>query len=146
MAQWNGRATPFHAQNHSIGSVGTQIKGQDSPPLLTGGNHHRSGPVTEKDAGIAVRPVDKPANQFNANHQRGIPDQLEAGVRAMLLDTYYDDADQIVVLDEGRIAISALAVGLSQGCVDESVRYSKDRVAFGRPIGPSSRSTPSSTA
>jgi short/branched chain acyl-CoA dehydrogenase len=39
------------------------------------------------------------------------------------------------ILDEGRIAIAALAVGLCQGCVDESVRYSKDRLAFGRPIG-----------
>jgi short/branched chain acyl-CoA dehydrogenase len=39
------------------------------------------------------------------------------------------------ILDEGRIAIAALAVGLSQGCVDESVRYSRDRVAFDRPIG-----------
>ena len=39
------------------------------------------------------------------------------------------------ILDEGRIAISALAVGLSQGCVDESVRYSRERIAFGRPIG-----------
>lgn len=38
-------------------------------------------------------------------------------------------------LDEGRIAISALAVGLSQGCVDESVKYSGEREAFGRPIG-----------
>ncbi|GGZ23246.1 acyl-CoA dehydrogenase family protein [Streptomyces poonensis] len=39
------------------------------------------------------------------------------------------------ILDEGRIAISALATGLAQGCVDESVRYAKERHAFGRPIG-----------
>jgi alkylation response protein AidB-like acyl-CoA dehydrogenase len=39
------------------------------------------------------------------------------------------------ILDEGRIAIAALAVGLSQGCVDESVKYAKQRQAFGRPIG-----------
>jgi short-chain 2-methylacyl-CoA dehydrogenase len=38
------------------------------------------------------------------------------------------------ILDEGRIAIAALAVGLAQGCVDESVRYAKDRHAFGQPI------------
>jgi short/branched chain acyl-CoA dehydrogenase len=38
-------------------------------------------------------------------------------------------------LDEGRIAISALAVGLAQACVDESVRYAKEREAFGQPIG-----------
>jgi short/branched chain acyl-CoA dehydrogenase len=44
-------------------------------------------------------------------------------------------ANFLSILDEGRIAISALAVGLAQGCVDESVRYAKEREAFGRPIG-----------
>ncbi|MCO8277591.1 acyl-CoA dehydrogenase family protein [Actinoplanes sp. TRM 88003] len=39
------------------------------------------------------------------------------------------------ILDEGRIAIAALSVGLAQGCVDESVRYAQQREAFGRPIG-----------
>jgi short/branched chain acyl-CoA dehydrogenase len=39
------------------------------------------------------------------------------------------------ILDEGRIAISALSVGLCQGCVDESVRYAGERRAFGHPIG-----------
>ena len=38
-------------------------------------------------------------------------------------------------LDEGRIAIAALATGLAQGCVDECVRYVKERSAFGRKIG-----------
>ena len=38
-------------------------------------------------------------------------------------------------LDEGRIAIAALSVGLAQGCVDESLRYAKERPAFGRNIG-----------
>ncbi|MFC3503542.1 acyl-CoA dehydrogenase family protein [Micromonospora krabiensis] len=39
------------------------------------------------------------------------------------------------ILDEGRIAIAALAVGLAQGCVDESLRYAKERQAFGQSIG-----------
>jgi alkylation response protein AidB-like acyl-CoA dehydrogenase len=39
------------------------------------------------------------------------------------------------ILDEGRIAISALATGLAQACVDESVKYAKERTAFGAPIG-----------
>jgi alkylation response protein AidB-like acyl-CoA dehydrogenase len=38
-------------------------------------------------------------------------------------------------LDEGRVAIAALATGLAQGCVDESVAYAHRRVAFGAPIG-----------
>jgi short/branched chain acyl-CoA dehydrogenase len=36
------------------------------------------------------------------------------------------------ILDEGRVAIAALATGLAQGCVDECVRYAGQREAFGR--------------
>ncbi|XVV17888.1 acyl-CoA dehydrogenase family protein [Actinoplanes sp. CA-131856] len=39
------------------------------------------------------------------------------------------------ILDEGRIAIAALSVGLAQGCVDESVKYANQRTAFGKTIG-----------
>ncbi|POM23408.1 Acyl-CoA dehydrogenase [Actinomadura rubteroloni] len=39
------------------------------------------------------------------------------------------------ILDEGRIAIAALSVGLAQGCVDECLRYVRERSAFGREIG-----------
>ena len=45
-------------------------------------------------------------------------------------------AQFLSTLDEGRVAISALAVGLAQGCVDESVRYAREREAFGRPAEP----------
>ncbi len=38
-------------------------------------------------------------------------------------------------LDEGRVAIAALAAGLAQGCVDECLRYAGERVAFGHAIG-----------
>jgi alkylation response protein AidB-like acyl-CoA dehydrogenase len=44
-------------------------------------------------------------------------------------------AQFLQILDEGRIAIAALAVGLAQGCVDESVKYANERQAFGHPIG-----------
>jgi short/branched chain acyl-CoA dehydrogenase len=44
-------------------------------------------------------------------------------------------ANFLTILDEGRIAIAALATGLAQGCLDESLRYAKEREAFGAPIG-----------
>ncbi|MFZ5470503.1 MAG: acyl-CoA dehydrogenase family protein [Myxococcota bacterium] len=43
--------------------------------------------------------------------------------------------DTLRILDRGRITIGALAVGLGRGALEESVRYSKERVAFGQPIG-----------
>ena len=44
-------------------------------------------------------------------------------------------AQFMATLDDGRIAIAALGVGLAQGCLDESVKYATEREAFGRPIG-----------
>jgi butyryl-CoA dehydrogenase len=43
-------------------------------------------------------------------------------------------ANFLQTLDEGRIAISALAVGLAQACVDESIKFARERQAFGRSI------------
>jgi len=40
----------------------------------------------------------------------------------------------LIILDAGRVAIGALAVGLTQGCVDMCVSYAKERKQFGRPI------------
>jgi short/branched chain acyl-CoA dehydrogenase len=41
----------------------------------------------------------------------------------------------LAILDDGRIAISALAVGLAQACLDASRDYSLQRKTFGAPIG-----------
>lgn len=41
----------------------------------------------------------------------------------------------LAILDEGRIAIAAVACGLIKGCLEESVRYANERQAFGGPIG-----------
>jgi short/branched chain acyl-CoA dehydrogenase len=39
------------------------------------------------------------------------------------------------ILDDGRVAIAALAVGLAQACLDASLEYARARQAFGGPIG-----------
>jgi butyryl-CoA dehydrogenase len=39
------------------------------------------------------------------------------------------------ILDDGRIAVAAMAVGVAQGCLDQSLEYAKERTQFGRPIG-----------
>ncbi len=43
-------------------------------------------------------------------------------------------AQHLAVLETGRITIAAMAVGLAQGCLDEALRYAKQRVQFGKPI------------
>ncbi len=38
-------------------------------------------------------------------------------------------------LDGGRVAMAGLAVGTAQGAFEEALRYARERVQFGRPIG-----------
>lgn len=42
--------------------------------------------------------------------------------------------DSLKVLDGGRISIAAMALGIAQGALDSSIKYSKEREQFGRPI------------
>jgi butyryl-CoA dehydrogenase len=44
-------------------------------------------------------------------------------------------AQFLSILDGGRIAIAALAVGCARACLEMSVDYAKTRTAFGQPIG-----------
>jgi short/branched chain acyl-CoA dehydrogenase len=44
-------------------------------------------------------------------------------------------AQFLATLDDGRVAIAALAVGAIQACLDLSVEYAGDRTTFGVPIG-----------
>jgi butyryl-CoA dehydrogenase len=41
----------------------------------------------------------------------------------------------MMTLDGGRIGIATQAVGIAQAALDESIRYAKERVQFGKPIG-----------
>jgi short-chain 2-methylacyl-CoA dehydrogenase len=62
-------------------------------------------------------------------------DDVRVPARNLLGERGRGLAQFLRTLDEGRIAIAALAVGLAQGCVDESIAYAAQRRAFGRPIG-----------
>jgi butyryl-CoA dehydrogenase len=44
-------------------------------------------------------------------------------------------AQFLATLDDGRVAIAALAVGLAQACLEHSVAQAKSRTTFGAPIG-----------
>jgi alkylation response protein AidB-like acyl-CoA dehydrogenase len=58
-----------------------------------------------------------------------VPDEMRIGaVGKGFVDT-------LKILDKGRITIGALSIGLGRGALEESIAYSKDRKAFGKPIG-----------
>jgi alkylation response protein AidB-like acyl-CoA dehydrogenase len=62
-------------------------------------------------------------------------DDVRVPVENLLGERGRGYANFLRILDEGRIAIAALSVGAAQGCVDESIKYAKERTAFGQAIG-----------
>jgi alkylation response protein AidB-like acyl-CoA dehydrogenase len=61
-------------------------------------------------------------------------DDVEAPEEAMLGEVGDGFKVAMSALDSGRYSVAAGCVGICQGCVDASVRYSKEREQFGRPI------------
>jgi alkylation response protein AidB-like acyl-CoA dehydrogenase len=61
-------------------------------------------------------------------------DDVEAPDEAMLGEVGDGFKVAMSALDSGRYSVAAGCVGICQGCVDASVRYSKEREQFGRPI------------
>ena len=61
-------------------------------------------------------------------------DDVEVGADAMLGEAGDGFKVAMSALDSGRYSVAAGCVGICQGCVDASVRYSKEREQFGRPI------------
>ena len=43
-------------------------------------------------------------------------------------------AQHLAVLETGRISVAAIAVGVAQACMDESLKYAQGRIQFGQPI------------
>jgi short/branched chain acyl-CoA dehydrogenase len=41
----------------------------------------------------------------------------------------------LATLDDGRIAIAAMSLGVIESCLEESLEYAKERTSFGKPIG-----------
>jgi alkylation response protein AidB-like acyl-CoA dehydrogenase len=61
-------------------------------------------------------------------------DDVEAPDDALLGDVGDGFKVAMSALDSGRYSVAAGCVGICQGCLDASVRYSKERRQFGRPI------------
>ncbi len=61
-------------------------------------------------------------------------DEVEVPLDAMLGEVGDGFKVAMSALDSGRYSVAAGCVGVCQGCVEESVSYSKEREQFGRPI------------
>ncbi len=112
-----------------ITNSGTDITGLVTVTAVTG-----VGEDGRKEISSIIVPSGTPG--FNASDTRELSfDDCRVPEANLLGERGRGYAQFLQILDEGRIAIAALATGLAQGCVDESVKYAKERQAFGQPIG-----------
>jgi len=123
-----------------ITNAGTPITGLVTITAVTGtepGGHKEISSIivptgTEGfSAGKAYRKIGWHASDTRelVFHDCSVPEENLLGERGEGFRNF------LQVLDDGRIAIAALAVGLAQGALDQSVAYARERRAFGHPIG-----------
>lgn len=87
----------------------------DANGLKVSSIEHKMGQRASQTAEMSLTDVRVPAENLLGNLGEGMKVALSS-------------------LDNGRIGIAALSVGIAQSALDESIKYSKDRVAFGKPI------------
>jgi short/branched chain acyl-CoA dehydrogenase len=121
-----------------ITNSGTQITGLITVTAVTG----RTGGRPEISAiivpagtvGLTVAPAYSKVGWCSSDtHELAFSD-VRVPAANLLGEEGRGYAQFLRTLDEGRVAIAALSVGLAQGCVDECLRYVDEREAFGHKI------------
>ncbi len=139
-ARLDGDSWIINGSKAFITNSGTQITGFVTVTALTGERPDGSPEIStilvpSGTEGFSVAPgYSKVGWRCSDTHELGFVD-CRVPATNLVGERGKGYAQFLQILDEGRIAIAALSVGLAQGCVDESVRYAQDRTAFGRPIG-----------
>lgn len=91
--------------------------------------------MVEKDMGIRVGKKENKLG-FRASDTVQLVFENVKVPAANLLGKEGDGLKQaLAVLDSGRVGVAALAVGLARGALEASVRYAKERKAFGKALG-----------
>lgn len=140
-ARLDGREWVINGAKEFITNSGTDITKFVTVTAVTG----TSGTPERKEISTIIVPsgtpgfrAEKPYNKVGWNasdthplsfREARVPEENLLGERGR------GYANFLSILDEGRIAIAALATGAAQGCVDLSVKYAKERSAFGTNIG-----------
>jgi alkylation response protein AidB-like acyl-CoA dehydrogenase len=84
--------------------------------------------------GFAARPIKGKLGLRAQDTSELTLDGVEVGDDALLGELNGGFRVAMSALDVGRISLAAGCVGIAQGCLDASIRYAREREAFGRPI------------
>jgi short-chain 2-methylacyl-CoA dehydrogenase len=117
-----------------ITNVGTEISTVCTVCARTGEDEFSNIVVPVDAEGFSVAPPYRKVGWHASDTREVIMDGCRVPEDHLLGERGEGLQNFLAILDDGRIAVSALAVGLIQGCVDECVRYSREREAFGGPI------------
>jgi short-chain 2-methylacyl-CoA dehydrogenase len=117
-----------------ITNVGTELSSICTLTALTDDDEISTIVVPVDTPGFTVAPKYRKVGWHASDTHEIVLEDVRVPVDHLLGERGDGLRNFLIILDDGRIAISALAVGLIQGCVDECTRYALEREAFGRPI------------
>ena len=84
--------------------------------------------------GFSQRPIHGKLGMRSSDTAELILENVEVPDSQRLGEVDHGFIDTLKILDKGRITIGALALGLARGALEESLRYARERTAFGQPI------------
>ncbi len=123
-----------------------------SKSLITHGKYGETAvvmAVTDKDKkqkGISAFILEKEMPGFSAGKKENKLGMRSSETSQLIFENCKVPAENLIgeegmgfvqamqILEGGRISIASLSVGLAQGCLDESIKYSKEREQFGKPL------------
>jgi short-chain 2-methylacyl-CoA dehydrogenase len=117
-----------------ITNVGTEMTSIVTVTAFTGEGEMTAIIVPIDTPGVSVAPPYRKVGWHASDTRELVLEGVRVPVGNTLGERGAGFRQFLKTLDDGRIAISALAVGLIQGCVEECTRYAREREAFGRPI------------
>jgi alkylation response protein AidB-like acyl-CoA dehydrogenase len=135
-ARLDDGAWVINGSKQFITNSGTDITKLVTVTAVTGENREISAiMVPVPTPGFTAEPAyDKVGWNASDTHPLSF-DEVRVPAENLLGERGRGYANFLRILDEGRIAIAAMSTGAAQGCVDESIKYAKERAAFGQPIG-----------
>jgi butyryl-CoA dehydrogenase len=134
-AQQDGDEWVLNGEKAFITNSGTEITSLVTVTALTGPDEISSFIVPAETPGLIVGPgYHKMGWRGSDTHPVRLED-CRVPADAILGERGQGLRQFLSILDEGRIAIAAMSVGVARACFDHSLAYAKEREAFGKPIG-----------
>ena len=125
----------INGQKAFITNSGTPITSVITVTARTAVNEISAFLVPSSTKGLIVEPSYRKLGWHASDTHGLVFDNCEVPQAALLGEVGRGFKNFLAILDDGRITVAALALGLSRACLDASIDYAKSRNAFGGPIG-----------